>query len=74
MFIAIYDMVFNQGFADADSVQDVTDVTEMARDLLDRELGERRQTFDRAFQEENQVGNILDIVTVDDDYLGRGSW
>lgn len=74
MIIAIYDMVIHQGYADADAVQDVTDVTEMARDLLDRELGERRQTFERAFQEENQVGNILDIVTVDDDYLGRGSW
>lgn len=74
MIIAIYDMVIHQGYADADSVADVTDVTEMARDLLDRELGERRQTFDKAFQEENQVGNILDIVTVDDDYLGRGSW
>lgn len=74
MIIAIYDMVIHQGYSDAENIEDVTDITEQARDLLSRELGEKRAEFDRAFKEENEVGNILDIVMVEDDYLGRGRW
>lgn len=74
MIIAIYDMVIHQGLSDADNLEDVGDITEQARDLLSRELGEKRAEFDRAFREENEVGNILDIVLVEDDYLGRGRW
>lgn len=74
MIIAIYDMVIHQGLSDADNLEDITDITEQARDLLSRELGEKRAEFDRAFREENEVGNILDIVLVEDDYLGRGRW
>lgn len=74
MIIAIYDMVVHQGYADADDIDDVTDITEQARDLLSRELGEKRAEFDRAFRQENEVGSILDIVLVEDDYLGRGRW
>ena len=74
MIIAIYDMVIHQGYSDADDIEDITDITEQARDLLSRELGEKRAEFDRAFKEENEVGNILDIVMVEEDYLGRGRW
>lgn len=74
MIIAIYDMVIKDNYYDAENINDVTDVTERARDLLSRELGERREEFERAFREENQVGNILDVITVDDDYMGRGVW
>lgn len=74
MIIAIYDMVVHQGFTDSENIDDVTDITEQARDLLSRELGEKRAEFERAFKESNKVGDILDIVQVQDDYLGRGRW
>lgn len=74
MIIAIYDMVVHQGLTNSEDIQDVTDIAEQARDLLNRELGEKRAEFDRAFREENQVGNILDIVKVEDDYFGRSMW
>ena len=74
MIIAIYDMVIHQGYSDADNIEDITDITEQARDLLSRELGEKRAEFDKAFREENEVGNILDIVKMENDYFGRGRW
>lgn len=70
MIIAIYDMIIQNGYGE-DYVQDVT---EMARDLLDRELGVKHQQFEKAFKEANEVGNILDIVLAEDDYLNRGTW
>lgn len=74
MIIAIYDMVLRNDYADIEDLSEIGDVTEQARDLLSRELGERRQEFEKAFRFENLVGNILDVVTVEDDYLGRGRW
>ena len=74
LIIAIYDMVVHQGYSDADNIEDITDITEQARDLLSRELGEKRAEFDKAFREENEVGNILDIVKVENDYFGKGRW
>lgn len=74
MIIAIYDMVVHEGMTNSEDIQDVTDIAEQARDLLNREIGEKRAEFEKAFREENQVGNILDVVMVEDDYFGRSMW
>lgn len=74
MIIAIYDMVVHTGATNSEDIQDVTDIAEQARDLLNREIGEKRAEFEKAFIEENQVGNILDVVMVEDDYFGRSMW
>ena len=50
-------------------LDDLTDLTEITRDLLDQELGEKRAQFDEAFEKENEVQFLLDTVNID--YLGR---
>lgn len=74
MIIAIYDMVINNGYSDVEDLNEIDDIVGQARDLLDREIGIKRAEFEEAFREGNEVGNILDVVTAERDYLGRGMW
>lgn len=67
--IAIYDMAIKNGFYDSENIDDITDLTEMARDMLSREIGEKRAQFDAAFAKENEVTYLLDTIKLD--YLER---
>lgn len=73
MIIAIYDIV-DKGEFSIDNPDDLTEVTEMARDFLDREIGEKHRQFERAFSEQQEVGGILDVIKLNDDYFNGGTW
>lgn len=66
--LAMYDIALKNNFS-VNNLDDLTDLTEITRDLLDQELGEKRAQFDEAFEKENEVQFLLDAVNVD--YLGR---
>lgn len=72
MIAAIYDIVYKNNYSDPDNSDDLTDIAGQARDLLERELGEKRREFEKAFKESNSVTSILDIVQYEgEDIYGR---
>lgn len=74
MIVAIYDMVVTGGYRDKEKIDQVYDVIMQAEDVLDREIGIRRQQFETAFKRSNEIGNIIDVVEAENDYFGRSDW
>lgn len=74
MIAAIYDIVYKNGYTDPEDVDDLTDIVGQARDLLSRELGEKKREFDRAFEESNEVANIIDIIKLEESDIFGNDW
>ena len=63
--IAMYDMAIKMGYNDAEDPSQYTDVSEMMRELLSRELGERARDFERSFASENEILDIFDEIEME---------
>ena len=74
MIADIYDMVIKNNYLDPEDLDDITDITEQARDLLSRELGDQRREFECAFSEANDIGNILDIIQYESEDIYGNDW
>lgn len=74
MIAAIYDIVYKNGYTDPEDEDDLTDIAGQARDLLSRELGEKKREFDRAFEESNEVANIIDIIKLEEGDIFGNDW
>lgn len=63
--IAMYDMAIKMGYNDAEDSSQYTDVSEMMRELLSRELGERARDFERSFARNNEILEIFDEIEME---------
>ena len=63
--IAMYDMAIKMGYNDAEDSSQYTDVSEMMRELLSRELGERARDFERSFASENEILDIFEEIEME---------
>lgn len=63
--IAMYDMAIRMGYNDAEDSSQYTDVSEMMRELLSRELGERARDFERSFARDNKILDIFEEIEME---------
>lgn len=62
MVAAMYDMVIKSGYVDTDSNWQLEEIMHQGSDLLDRELGYKKEQFEEAFKEANSVNYMLNVV------------
>lgn len=71
MIAAMYDLVIEKGLSDTEDAQDVAGY---ARKLLDNEMGTKKEQFEKAFQNANRVGDILELVKSENDWFSDTFW